>query len=306
MKPGSSIWMSSAPFADEPVEFVPHNAGDVVEQRRPVAAIRAFGRDLGHEGQGTGKCNLETPAGRQLPEAAKFVCDAEPVGRRHPFPGGEVGRAVVARHAEPPAGRNPLDPGQPVIHLIDEPAPAEFAVGQDIHTRLDLVGNCDAGCVVEGFLDVLRAGPARAHGLPEEKEPARRRIGPHPIVGKSIPYPPFRAQGPTPGICHEMSCFVMRAGGTLCDMSWDVMICMHRRICHGLPRVWPPSFRWRGSGPSPSLSRERERRFAAADPSLRSAVQTRPAYRFLHRVSFHFLPFLPPLASPGGETLIRA
>ena len=131
-----------------------------------------------------------------------------PLGRRHPFPGSEVGRAVVARHAEPPAGGNSLDPSQPVIHLIDEPAPAEFAVGQDIHARLDLVGDCDAGCVVEGFLDVLRAGPARAHGLSEEEEPARRRIGPHPHCRQ----------------IHSLSSF-SSPGAHFRDMSRDVMFC---------------------------------------------------------------------------------
>ena len=88
-------------------------------------------------------------------------------------------RAVITGHAEAPACRNPLDTGQPVVHLVNEPAPAEFAVGDDVHARFDLVGNRDAGRVVEGFLDILGPGPARAHGLPEQEQPAGRRIGPH-------------------------------------------------------------------------------------------------------------------------------
>ena len=76
-----------------------------------------------------------------------------------------------------------------------------------------------------------------------------------------------------------MSCFVMRTGRTLCDMSWDVMIGMHRAhmlrpVRHGL-RVFH------------SVSRASHLRHGLASQSI-------------------FVPFLPPPATPGGGTLIRA
>ncbi len=53
--------------------------------------------------------------------------------------------------------------------------------------------------------------------------------------------------GPSP-MCHGVSCFVMGTGGTLCDMSCDVMICMRAehmlwpvrawaRLFHSVPRA---------------------------------------------------------------------
>ena len=77
-----------------------------------------------------------------------------------------------------------------------------------------------------------------------------------------------------------MSCFVMRAGGTLCDMSWDVMICMHEAHMLWLVRVWVPGIPFRFPGFSSSA-------WACSPQSV-------------------FVPFLPPPAAPGGGTLIRA
>ena len=69
--------------------------------------------------------------------------------------------------------------------------------------------------------------------------------------------------------------------------------------CQGFAK---PHGRW----PSPGLSRERERRFAAADPSLRSSVPLHPACRpFISFRSTPFHSFHRPVPRSGG-TLIRA
>ena len=76
-----------------------------------------------------------------------------------------------------------------------------------------------------------------------------------------------------------MSCFVMRAGGTLCDMSWDVMICMHEAHMPWPVRAWTPGIPFRFPGFSSSAW--------ACLPNPSSFRSSRPA-------------------APGGGTLIRA
>ena len=78
----------------------------------------------------------------------------------------------------------------------------------------------------------------------------------------------------------SLSCFVMRAGGTLCDMSWDVMIRMHRVHMLWPVRAWAPGIPSRFPG------------FCIFGMGL--------------PFQSVFVPFFPPPAAPGDGTLIRA
>ena len=51
-----------------------------------------------------------------------------------------------------------------------------------------------------------------------------------------------RRDGNTCRTCHEMSCFVMRAGRTPCDVSWNVMICMRMVHVPCLVPAWSGRF----------------------------------------------------------------
>jgi len=78
----------------------------------------------------------------------------------------------------------PFNTAQPVVHLIDEPLPAQLAIGQDIDTGIDLIGNDHAGRIFKGFFDVVRSGAPVADGFAKWEHPAWRCVTADPHCGQ--------------------------------------------------------------------------------------------------------------------------
>jgi len=112
---------------------------------------------------------------------------------------------------------------------------------------------------------------------------ARRRTA---KGGATLPGGPLAA-------CHEMSCFVMRAGKRPCDMSWDVMFCMRMAHILQLFETWGPLLFL----PFPQAGGESSSVLSASSKPYPSAS----CMSFLRPVSFFPPPGLPEQRDPDSR-----
>ena len=88
----------------------------------------------------------------------------------------EARRHVIAGHAQLARWRDALQPVQVLKHLEDEALPVQFAVAHDVEAGLDLVGDGDAGGVLEHLVGIGRTEIAVAQAGTARDEPTGRGI----------------------------------------------------------------------------------------------------------------------------------